>query len=82
MILVSRRKTLKPGLRLFGFADSFWTDRAACCEKLLLKVERRHGESFPRLVDRLTNFIQIFDGRRDGGACPAITIVIKQTPFA
>jgi len=75
-------QSIQPGLRLLGLAYRIRPDRPTRCEEFLLNLERLHAELLSHLVDRLTDFGQIFD---DGGhslARHAVCIMIEKTPFA
>ncbi len=49
---------------------------------MLLQVELWKAKLVSGLVDRLTNLLQTFDHRSNGCTGMAITLVIKQPPFA
>jgi hypothetical protein len=81
LIAVSRGEAIEPGLRLFGLANGLRARLAAGGEELLLEFERLQAELRPRLVDGVTDLAQLVDDRRDGCACPPISLMVEQAPF-
>ncbi len=75
-------QSIQPGLCLLRLTYRIRPDRPTRCEEFLLKLEGLHAELLPHLVDRLTDFSQIFDDGGHSFARHTVCIMIKKTPSA